>query len=164
MPVAPLVCEGFDAVDSDSSFGLWSRRSWFIYYSCAWMRHIAFMRIWTLLIVSSCLILGCSKHSAAARPKLQDLGTIEISDSVTNRFELKEGRVCLVSSALRREITKGNKRFLFDGPREVMTVVVDETNSDGAARRILEEQIPVVSDKWVELRNVDVDIKLTPHF
>jgi hypothetical protein len=49
---------------------------------------------------------GCSKHpsaAAAAHPKIQDLGVVEVSDGITTRHELSGGRVCFVTPAIQMD-------------------------------------------------------------
>lgn len=51
-------------------------------------------------------LTGCSKHppdAAAAHPKIQDLGVVEVTDGITTRHELSGGRVCIVTPAIQMD-------------------------------------------------------------
>ena len=63
----------------------------------------------TSLIALTLLALafaGCSKHSpdaAVARPKVYDLGVVEVSDGIQSRHDLGGGRVCIISPAIQND-------------------------------------------------------------
>src|ERR1019366_9672563 len=49
---------------------------------------------------------GCSKHSpdaAAAHPKVQDLGVVEVSDGIQTRHDLGGGRVCIITPTVQKD-------------------------------------------------------------
>ena len=124
------------------------------------------MKIWILLIIAAFWFTGCSKHSpTVSKPKLKDLGIIQISDGITNQFDLGGDRVCLVSSRVCKDgkVIIGTTTNLFSGQRVVLTVVIEDRDSSGTTKRICNQQLVCIPDKWFGLFDTNFNIGLTLH-
>lgn len=57
------------------------------------------------LVLLALAFAGCSKRSpdaAGARPKVYDLGVVEVSDGIQSRHDLGGGRVCIITPAVQK--------------------------------------------------------------
>ena len=108
------------------------------------------MKYRTSLITLTLLTLtftGCSKHSPdAVRPKVQDLGVVEVSDGIQSRHDLGGGRVCIITPAIQK-----------DGS-VLLSMSVEESGKVLASPRAQTR-----SDMPVQISVGDIGIRLTPH-
>ena len=90
---------------------------------------------------------GCSKHSPdAARPKVQDLGVVEVSDGIQSRHDLGGGRVCIITPAIQK-----------DGS-VLLSMSLEESGKVLALPRAQTK-----SDMPVQISVGDIGVGLTPH-
>jgi len=67
------------------------------------------MKNLTSLIALALLALtftGCSRHSsdaATTRPKVYDLGVVEVSDGIQSRHDLGGGKVCIITPTIQKD-------------------------------------------------------------
>lgn len=107
----------------------------------------------TLALLAS-LFTGCSKHSpdvAAVRPKISNLGVVEVSDGIPSRHELGSGRICVIKPTLKK-----------DGS-VLLAMTIEETDSTGATQTLASPSVMTSPDQAVEISIGDVGVKLTPH-
>jgi hypothetical protein len=87
----------------------------------------------SLVVLASltAVLVGCSKHSsAAANPKNNDLGVIEVSGGKPSSHILADGRVCTITPTV-----------LADGNVNLATTII-ETNASGVKRSSLVFEAP----------------------
>jgi len=110
------------------------------------------MKYHTPLITAALLVslfTGCSKHSsAAASPKVMDLGVVEFSDGKPIRHDLDGGKVCVISPTV---FTNGSARFV----RLAMTIEQPDSTKLACPKVVAPAGSPV------EIRVGDIDIHLT---
>jgi hypothetical protein len=110
------------------------------------------MKYRTPLIIAALLVslcAGCSKHSpnaAVARPKVPNLGVVEVLDGVSSRHDLGGGRVCIITPAFQK-----------DGS-VLLTIRIEESGKLLAMPRV-----QTLSDRAVEVSAGDIGVSFTPH-
>jgi hypothetical protein len=106
------------------------------------------------LALLAVLFTSCSKHSpdaAAVRPKVSDLGVVEVSDGVTSRHDLGNGRVCVIKPTIKTDGTV------------LLAMTIEETDSNGADRVLSHLNALTFPDRSVEVSDNGVGVGLTPH-
>jgi hypothetical protein len=136
------------------------------------------MKVHTPLITAALfasLLTGCSKHSPASL-KGADLGIVEVSDGSTNRIDMGGGRVCVITSLMLKdsmvkdatidgkEATSGQKDALLKGQNAILTISVEEKDSNGFPRVIFSDSSSASSGQTIGLSDGVTSIRLTPHF
>jgi len=85
------------------------------------------------MTVLALLFTGCTKQSsAAARPKNNDLGVIEVVDGKPSSHLLADGRVCTITPSI---LSDGNVK---------LSATIAETNASGITRKTLILESPAV--------------------
>ena len=102
----------------------------------------------TLALVAA-LFTGCSKHSpqesAAPRPKVTNLGVVEVSDGKPSRHDLGGSRVCIITPTVQK-----------DGS-VLLAMTIEESGKKLAAPRI--QTLP---DRAVEISIGEIAVGFTP--
>ena len=91
---------------------------------------------------------GCSKQPDAtfARPKVQDLGVIEVSGGIQSRHDLGGGRICIVTPAIQK-----------DGS-VLLSMSIEESG-----KVLANPRAQTRSDMRVLISAGDISIGMTPH-
>jgi hypothetical protein len=113
------------------------------------MKHRTPLIALTLLALT---FTGCSKHSpdAAARPKVYDLGVVEVSDGIPVQQSLGGSRACIITPTV---FTNGSVR---------LSIAIMETNSTGDVRTLATPRVQSMAGQPMEVSVGDIDIRLTP--
>jgi hypothetical protein len=96
------------------------------------------------------LFTGCSKNSpqesASPRPKVTNLGVVEVSDGKPSRHDLGGGRVCIITPTV------------LTGGIVELAMIIEESGKQLAAPRV-----STLADRAVEVSVGDIGVGLTPH-
>lgn len=112
-----------------------------------------FTSIFTLALFGL-LFTSCSKHSPdalATQPNVSDLGVVEVSDGVTSRHDLGNGRVCVIKPSIK---TDGSV---------LLAMTIEKTDSNGASQVLSHLNAITFPDKSVEVSENGLGVGLTPH-
>ena len=117
------------------------------------------MKNHTPLIIAALIVsifTGCSKHTqtatplAPAKPIAVTLGVVEVSDGVSSRHDIGDGRVCIIKPTILKD---GSVR---------LAITVNETNSS-AERFVSSLGVETLPDEAVEMENGVISVSLKPH-
>ena len=109
-------------------------------------------------VLFALVFTGCSKHSpvtATGRPKVPELGVVEVTDGVISRHDLGLGRVCILNPTIKK-----------DGS-VLLAMTIEETDSTGGIRTLTQLNAITFPDRAVEVETAFagrvVGVGLTPH-
>ena len=109
---------------------------------------IALLAIGTTVVT----VKQIKKHEVSVlNNKIYNLGIIEISDGITSRHELGEGRVCVIKPTVKQ-----------DGS-VLLAITIEEINYRNHARTLTHLNVSTFPDRSVEIEENHFGVSLTPH-